>query len=123
MGTAANRGEELVPRPPRTPAALKAALAVVAPNLLPRMQADLETAFDRAAELDSLTPVRAFLVHWATTVEIERFPGTARTYHRSLYLAQQANSPEEARSHLTVSGELLRAATRAVQESNVARSA
>lgn len=115
LSTAAHHAEELIPRPAKTPAALKAALAVVEPNLLPKMQADLEKAFNRAAELDSLTPVHAFLAHWAAMVEIERFPETARTYHRSLYLAQQADTPEEACEHLTVSSEILRAATQAVQ--------
>ncbi|ROR42502.1 DUF6247 family protein [Kitasatospora cineracea] len=116
LSTAAHHAEELIPRPSKSPAALKAALAVVAPNLLPKMQDNLEKAFNRAAELDSLTPVHAFLVHWATIVEIERFPETARTYRRSLYLAQQAETPEEAREHLAVSGGILRAATAAIQE-------
>ncbi len=115
MSTAAHSAEELIPRPAKTPAALKAALAVVAPNLLPKMQADSEKAFNRAAELDSLTPVHAFLAHWSAMVEIERFPDTARKCHRSLYLAQQADTPDEAREHLTVSSEILRVATRAVQ--------
>jgi hypothetical protein len=116
LSTAAHRAEELIPRPDRTPAALKAALAVVAPDLLPKMQADVEKAFNRAAALDSLTPVHAFLAHWSAMVEIERFPEKARTYHRSLYLAQQAETPEAAREYLTVAGDILRAATRAVQE-------
>ncbi|TQF03078.1 hypothetical protein E6W39_13470 [Kitasatospora acidiphila] len=116
MSTAAHHGEELIPRPTKTPAALKAALAIVAPNLLPKMQADLEKAFNRAAELDSLTPVHAFLMHWSAMVEIERFPETAREYHRNLYLAQQADTVAEARDYLTVSSEILRAATSAVQE-------
>jgi hypothetical protein len=55
-------------------------------------------------------------MHWASIVEIERFPETARTYHRSLYLAQQVDTVEEAREYLTVAGDILRAATRAVQE-------
>ncbi|MCC9312300.1 hypothetical protein LN042_35455 [Kitasatospora sp. RB6PN24] len=78
------------------------------------MQADLEKAFNRAAELDSLTPVRAYLAHWSAVVEIERFPDTARQYHRSLYLAHRAESPEEVREHLTVSSEILRPSTQAV---------
>lgn len=87
----------------------------MAPNLLPKMQTDLEKAFNRAAELDSLRPVHDFLTHWSAMVEIERFPEAARTYHRSLYLALQADDPEGAREHLSVSSEILRAATRAVQ--------
>ncbi|MFD8483233.1 hypothetical protein [Kitasatospora sp. NPDC059673] len=47
-------------------------------------------------------------------LEIERFPATARTYHRSNYLANHAASIEECRRHAIAVAELYRAAFAAV---------
>lgn len=46
----------------------------------------------------SVQPIRAFVAHWAAVVEIERHPGTARTYHRANYLANHAATLQECAS-------------------------
>ncbi|MCM1945134.1 MULTISPECIES: hypothetical protein [Streptomyces] len=105
---------ELIPRPERTPAALRAALAVVAPERLPEMDASQRAAVTEAIEQSGITPLRMFLSEWAAVVEIERFPETARELRRAEYLAQIAEDPEESRRHVRAAGAIIRAAHEAV---------
>ncbi|MFI6441587.1 DUF6247 family protein [Streptomyces sp. NPDC050759] len=104
----------LIPRPERTPDALRAACAVVAPNLLAAYDQAKDQSLAQAVEHGSLGPVHAYLAHWAAVLEIERHPETARAYHRAEYLAQVATTAEEARKHLTEAAALYREASRAV---------
>jgi hypothetical protein len=104
----------MIPRPERSPGALRAACAVVAPALLPAYDRAKDQALAEAVEQGSLKPVHAYLAHWAALIEIERHPETAKRYHRAEYLARIAASPEEAREHLTVASVLYRAAAEAV---------
>ncbi|MFF9124497.1 DUF6247 family protein [Streptomyces sp. NPDC014889] len=105
----------LIPRPERTPGALRAACAVVAPQLLAAYDQAKEQALAEAVEHGSLGPVHAYLNHWAALIEIERHPETARAYHRAEYLAQVATAPEEAREHLSTAGGIYRDAAKAVR--------
>ncbi|MFC8709147.1 DUF6247 family protein [Streptomyces sp. NPDC057197] len=105
----------LIPRPERTPAALRAACAVVAPQLLALYDQAKEQALAEAVEHGSLTPVHAYLSHWAALLEIERHPETAKRYHRAEYLAQIATEPEQARAHLAAAGAIYRDAAKAVR--------
>lgn len=68
---------ELVPRPEQTLEALRAALAVVDPGLLPEMQRTKDEAFAKAVEWQSLTPVRSWGLAWARDIEIARRPDLA----------------------------------------------
>ena len=67
----------LIPRPERTPGALRAACAVVAPDLLAAYDQAKDEALAEAVEHGSLKPVHAYLSHWAALIEIERHPATA----------------------------------------------
>ncbi|MFF7778702.1 hypothetical protein ACFZCG_30315 [Streptomyces tanashiensis] len=116
MTTQPERGGELIPRPERTPAALRAALAVVAPERLPEMDASQRAAVAEAIEQSGIIPLRMFLVQWAAAIEIERFPDTARELRRAEYLAQIAEDPEESRRYVRVAGDIIRAAHKAVGE-------
>ncbi|MFI9786049.1 hypothetical protein ACIHEI_21495 [Kitasatospora sp. NPDC051984] len=124
MSQAASEETELVPRPDKTPAALKAALAVVAPDRLPEMiegqtgamAEAIATATATATGSGSVQPIRSFVAHWAAVLEIERLPATSRAYHRSNYLANHAASIEECRRHAVTVAELYRAAFAAVNE-------
>lgn len=89
----------LIPRPERTPDALRAACAVVAPQFLPAYDQAKDKALAEAVEHGSQAPVHACLRHWSALIEIERHPGTAKEYHRAEYLAQLAGSQQEAREH------------------------
>lgn len=105
---------ELIPRPERTPTALRQALAVVAPDRLPEMQAEQNQTLTEAVRSNSLDPVRGFLLRWAVVVEIERFPDTANNLHRAEYLAQVAHTPEESLQHVRTCGEIVRATYQAL---------
>jgi hypothetical protein len=104
----------LIPRPERTPAALRAACAVVAPQLLAAYDQAKDQALAEAVEHGSIKPVHAYLIHWAALIEIERYPERAKAYHRAEYLAHVATAPDEARTHLTTAGGIYRDAAKAV---------
>lgn len=105
----------LIPRPERTPGALRAACAVVAPDLLTAYDQAKDQALAEAVEHGSLKPVQAYLSHWAALIEIERHPAVAKDYHRAEYLARIATTAEEARGHLATASSLYREAAKAVQ--------
>ncbi|GGQ80585.1 hypothetical protein [Kitasatospora griseola] len=110
MSRAASEETELIPRPDRTPAALKAALTVVAPDRLAEMVEGRTGAMAEAITTGSVRPIRSFVAHWAAVLEIERLPVTARAYHRSNHLANHAATVEECRRHAVTVAELYRAA-------------
>lgn len=62
MSTQADHGHELIPRPEPTPDALRGALAVIAPGRLAEMQAMKDEAFAKAAEWQSVSPVRSWVL-------------------------------------------------------------
>ncbi|UGQ10382.1 DUF6247 family protein [Yinghuangia sp. ASG 101] len=82
-----HRSQPIIPRPERTPRALRLALAGVAPHRIQAFEEQKDQALAMAAESGSITPVRAFLLAWATTVEIERDPDTARRFHAAEHAA------------------------------------
>jgi hypothetical protein len=61
--------------------ALRQAVATVAPSRLPEFFEDLQKAFVRAGDEDSVVPIRMFYREWGVVVEIERYPETARRLH------------------------------------------
>lgn len=67
-------GAELIPRPQRTPDALRLALARIAPHRLGEMDRQKDEAFALAAQHDTLAPIHQWLTIWAGEVEIERRP-------------------------------------------------
>ncbi|MFJ9693635.1 hypothetical protein [Kitasatospora sp. NPDC101183] len=103
-------GVAIIPRPEKTPAGLKAALAVVAPDRLPEMLEGQTGAMASAIELGGVAPIRSFLSHWAAVIEIERVPATATAFHRANYLANHAPTAEECRAHAVEVAELYRSA-------------
>ncbi|MBY8339888.1 DUF6247 family protein [Streptomyces spinosirectus] len=112
-GSSAER--PLIPTPERTPGSLRAACAVVAPQLLTSYDQAKDQALANAVEQGSLGPVHAYLAHWAALLEIERHPETARAYHRAEYLAQVASAPDEAREYLVEAAAIYRDAAQAVR--------
>ncbi|WP_406114805.1 hypothetical protein [Streptomyces sp. NBC_01014] len=78
----------LIPRPDRTPAALRVALAQVAPHRLAEMERQKDEAIALAAQTDSLGPIVQFLESWAVVIEIARFPVVAARLHSAEYTAQ-----------------------------------
>ncbi len=105
---------ELIPRPEKTPAALRAALAVVAVDRLPEMVDGQTRAMAEAISTDSIGPLQSFVAHWAAVVEIERRPETARAYHRANYLANHSGTVHECRQQAITVAEFYRSAFAAV---------
>ncbi|MGW2373653.1 MULTISPECIES: hypothetical protein [Kitasatospora] len=116
MSQPVSDGAELIPRPEKSPTALKAALAVVASDRLPETVAGQTRAMAAAIEAGSIDPLRSFVAHWAAVVEIERVPATARAYHRANHLANHAATVEECRRHATDVAAIYRSAFAAVNE-------
>lgn len=109
MSQPGHDGIELIPRPEQNPAALGAALAVVAADRLPEMLDGRTEAMAEAIETASVQPPRSFVAHWSAAVEIERHPVTARAHHRANCLANHAATPAECREHATTVAEFYRA--------------
>ncbi|MFE4332203.1 hypothetical protein ACFRQM_23110 [Streptomyces sp. NPDC056831] len=80
--------EPLIPRPQRTPAALRVAIAQVAPHRLGELEQQKDEAIALAAQTGSLGPILQFLESWAVTVEIARFPSLAARLHSAEYTVQ-----------------------------------
>ncbi|MER7815513.1 hypothetical protein [Streptomyces sp. NPDC096153] len=116
MSPQPDHGTELIPRPARTPEALRAALAAIAPERLPEMDADQRRAVAAAIEQSSIKPLQLFMIAWAANIESERFPEAARELRRAEYMANAAETLEESRRYVRISGDIIRAAYKAVSE-------
>ncbi|CAM5420678.1 hypothetical protein SAVIM338S_02306 [Streptomyces avidinii] len=92
MATDDGHGGELIPRPDRTPGALRIALARIAPHRLEEMERQKNTAFALAAEHDALGPIHAWLRTWAREVEVERRPDLFERRRRALAAVQATGS-------------------------------
>lgn len=92
MTTGAGHGGELIPRPERTPDALRIALARIAPHRLDEMERQKNTAFALAAEHDALGPIHGWLRTWAREVEVERRPDLFERRRRALAAIQATGS-------------------------------
>ncbi|MEU9289627.1 hypothetical protein AB0D57_34500 [Streptomyces sp. NPDC048275] len=103
----------LIPRPELTLPALRQAVATVAPSRLPEFFEDLQKAFVRAGDEDSVVPIRMFYREWGVVVEIERHPETARRLHAA---ERAISSPDPAARDRAIreAGEIVRAAHREV---------
>jgi hypothetical protein len=61
--------------------ALRQAVATVVPSRLPEFFQDIQDAFSRAGEEDTVFPIRHFYQRWGATVAIERRPSVAARLH------------------------------------------
>lgn len=103
----------LIPLPVLTLPALRQAVAAVVPSRLSEFFEDMQQAFVRAGDEDSVLPIRMFYRQWGVIVEIERHPVTARRLHA----AERAMDSEDADVRARViheAGEIVRAAHREV---------
>jgi hypothetical protein len=72
-----HHGEALIPRPPLTTAALRAAVAQIAPAHLGQFVEHLDQATEQAARQSTVAPLHAFLAQWGEFVAIYRLPAIA----------------------------------------------
>ncbi|MBD0747359.1 hypothetical protein BG418_37675 [Streptomyces sp. CBMA152] len=103
----------IIPRPALTLPALRQAVATVAPSRLPEFFEELQDAFVRAGEEDSVVPIRMFYQRWGVVVEIERYPATARRLHAAERRVDSAD-PEARNQAVREAGDIVRAAHREV---------
>ncbi|MEV0483077.1 hypothetical protein AB0I69_21030 [Streptomyces sp. NPDC050508] len=103
----------LIPRPHLTLPALRQAVATVVPSRLPEFFEDVQKAFVRAGDEDSVVPIRMFYREWGVIVEIERHPETARRLHAAEQAINSADPSVRERA-IREAGEIVRAAHREV---------
>jgi hypothetical protein len=115
MSTQADHGRELIPRPELTPDALRAALAVVAPDHLDEMQVMKDDAFAKAVEWQSLSPVQSWVLIWAKEIEIARRPDLSTRYAQAQSNLEHED-PAIAREALRELSAVLEEALKAVRE-------
>lgn len=103
----------LIPRPALTLPALRQAVAAVVPSRLPEFFEDMQKAFTRAGDEDSVVPIRMFYRQWGVVVEIERHPETAQRLHAAEAAMDSPDADVRAQA-LREAGEIVRAAHREV---------
>lgn len=103
----------LIPRPELTLPDLRQAVATVVPSRLPEFFEDLQKAFVRAGDEDSVVPIRMFYRQWGVVVEIERHPATARRLHAAEQAISSAD-PDVRERAIQEAGEIVQAAHREV---------
>ncbi|MFI1734290.1 DUF6247 family protein [Streptomyces acidicola] len=86
----------LISRPERTPAALRVALAQVAPHRLAEMERQKDEAITLAARTGSLGPITQFLETWTVAIEIARIPAAAARLRAAEYTAQTVDHGDPA---------------------------
>ncbi|MEO3799985.1 hypothetical protein [Nonomuraea sp. B1E8] len=77
MSTPHQDSEALIPRPPLTTAALRAAVAQIAPAYLGQFVDHLDQATEQAARQSTVAPLLNFLQQWGEFVAIQRYPARA----------------------------------------------
>jgi hypothetical protein len=82
--------DPLIPRPDRTTAALRTAVARLMPAQLPEMERQMEEALSLAARTGTLAPLTAFLDSWAVAMEIARIPASAERLRDAEYAVRSA---------------------------------
>ncbi|MBB4935312.1 hypothetical protein F4561_006206 [Lipingzhangella halophila] len=100
--------------PKLTLPALRKAVATVAPTRLPEFYEEMQQAFTRAGEEDSVIPIRMFYRRWGATVAIERWPRTAQRLHAAEQSLDSPDADIRARA-VREAGDIVRAAHREVE--------
>ena len=102
-----------IPMPQMTLAELRRAVSIVAPSLLPQFFEEMQQAFTRAGEEDSVIPIRMFYRRWGVTVAIERKPTVAQRLHKAELAIGDPDAEVRAQA-IREAGDIVRAAHREV---------
>ncbi|MDN3262473.1 hypothetical protein QWJ26_22230 [Streptomyces sp. CSDS2] len=89
-----HHGHELIPRPERTPAAVRVALARLAPHRLSDMEQHKEQALGAALQDGKIGHLQYWLTYWQAQVEIERRPDLRSRYQSALGTVQSTAGPD-----------------------------
>ncbi|MFF0740894.1 hypothetical protein ACFYVL_10875 [Streptomyces sp. NPDC004111] len=86
----------LLPRPDRSTAGLRGAVALLTPHQLPELERQMEESLSLSARTGSLAPLTQFLDAWAVTVEIARIPSAASRLREAEYTARAVRPDDPA---------------------------
>ncbi|MFF0460958.1 hypothetical protein [Streptomyces mexicanus] len=95
MTTHPDHGQELIPRPERTPTAVRTALARIAPHRLSEMEQHKEQALAAALRDGKIGHLQYWLTYWQAQVEIERRPDLRSRYQAALVSVHSTGSRDE----------------------------
>lgn len=84
----------LISMPARTPAALRTAIAQIAPAQLPTFGEHLDRAAEQAAAQSTIAPLQGFLQYWGEFVAVQRYPERAARLRRLESAVDTADSAE-----------------------------
>ncbi|MFB8175248.1 hypothetical protein ACFC8N_04120 [Streptomyces sp. NPDC055966] len=99
MTTQPDHGHELIPRPERTPAAVRIALARIAPHRLGEMEQHKEQALGAALQDGKIGHLQYWLTYWQAQVEIERRPDLRSRYQAALVSVHNTESKDDPAFH------------------------
>ncbi|MEV4438667.1 hypothetical protein AB0K09_06525 [Streptomyces sp. NPDC049577] len=113
--TAGDPERPLIPQPPATSAALRQAVAKIAPAALPAFNREADAAADEARQGADLAPLRRFVTAWAVYVQIQRQPRVAARFRELEDLVAVAEDEAQVRSAAAELGRILDDAHQAVE--------
>lgn len=87
-----DHGQDLIPRPERTPDAVRVALARIAPHRLGEMERHKEQALAAAIADGKIGHLQHWLTYWHAQVEIERRPDLVARYRAALAVVHGTGS-------------------------------
>ncbi|MBT2480522.1 hypothetical protein [Streptomyces sp. ISL-94] len=105
-------GTPLIPMPALTPAALRVAVAQIAPAHLPAFVEHLDRAAEQSAEQSTIAPLRAFLQWWGEFVAVQRHPARAARLRELEAVAARAEDREALDAAVAEIQDILAAARR-----------
>lgn len=85
---------ESIPRPAKTPEALRSALAELDPARLAEMARTKDEAFALAAQTGKIGHIHAWITWWASAVEMERRTDLRTRMREAEYLAQTLDNSD-----------------------------
>ncbi|MEU6666165.1 hypothetical protein [Streptomyces sp. NPDC046727] len=95
MTTQPDHSHELIPRPEGTPAAVRIALARIAPHRVSEMEQHKEQALGAALQDGKIGHLQYWLTYWQAQVEIERRPDLRSRYQAALVSMHSTDSRDD----------------------------
>lgn len=95
MTTQPDHERELIPRPERTPEAVRVALARIAPHRLGEMEQHKEQALAAAIQDSKIGHLQHWLTYWQVQVEIERRSDLHARHQTALAAVNNTSSKDD----------------------------
>lgn len=104
----------LIPMPALTPAALRSAVAQIAPAHLPAFVEHLDQAAEQAATQSTIAPLRSFLTWWGEYIAVQRHPARAARLRELEHAAETAADRDAVRPVLAEIQQIMDTARREI---------